>query len=121
MRDETDYENLSVFEQLKRGLEQAIASGQGELSLRTTVLPAPPPPTSRSKVAALRKRLGMSQSVFAATLNVSTKLVQSWEQGTRVPDRGELRLIQLLTIDPGLASRILHLRPSTRRVTRSRV
>ena len=77
------------------GLEQALAHGRGEPSLKTTTLPLPPPPAGKARVTALRKKLTMSQSVFAATLNVSTKLVQSWEQGVRMPDRGELRLIDL--------------------------
>jgi transcriptional regulator with XRE-family HTH domain len=58
-------------------------------------------------VIALRKKLKMSQSVFAAALNVSTKLVQSWEQGVRMPDRGELRLIEILTKQPELVSSLI--------------
>jgi hypothetical protein len=49
----------------------------------------------------------MSQSVFAAALNVSTKLVQSWEQGARKPNRGELRLIEILTKQPDLVSNLI--------------
>jgi putative transcriptional regulator len=36
-------------------------------------------------LAALRKQTAMSQAVFARLLNVSTKTVQSWEQGVREP------------------------------------
>ena len=82
---ETDYEKLSVFEQIRRGLLDSIAHSRGELTLRTTQLPAPPPAASPARVAALRRRLKMSQSVFAAALNVSPRLVQSWEQGLRTP------------------------------------
>jgi len=102
MKEKTDYENMSVFEQVKAGLEEVLAYGRGELNLKTTVLPLPPPPASRAKLIALRKKLKMSQSVFAAALNVSTKLVQSWEQGVRKPDRGELRLIEILGREPEL-------------------
>ena len=56
---------------------------------------------------ALWKKLKMSQSVFAAALNVSTKLVQSWEQGVRMPSRGELRLIEILTRQPELVSSLI--------------
>jgi putative transcriptional regulator len=103
----TDYENISVFEQVKRGLEESIAYSRGELNLKTTTLPLRPRPASRARVIALRKELKMSQSVFAAALNVSTKLVQSWEQGVRKPDRGELRLIELLTKEPRLVSDLI--------------
>src|SRR5437763_6849228 len=97
-----DYENLNVFEQIKRGLEQSIAHSRGELSLRTTTLPLPPPPATPRRVLTLRKRLKMSQAVFAATLNVSPKLVHSWEQGARTPSRGDLRLLQLIEKDPAV-------------------
>lgn len=66
-------------------MEQSIAYSRGEVSLRTTTLPLPPPPASPRRVAALRRRLKISQSVFAAALNVSPKLVQSWEEGLRRP------------------------------------
>ena len=55
---------------------------------------------------ALRKKLRMSQSVFAAALNVSTKFVQSWER-VRMPCRGELRLIEILTGQPELVSSLI--------------
>ena len=91
----SDPQQASLFQRLKKGLEDSIAYSRGELTLRTTALPPPPPPVSPRQIAALRRRLKMSQSIFAATLNVSPKLVQSWEQGLRKPDRGDLRLIQI--------------------------
>ena len=96
----SDSENASLFERLQKGLLDSIAHSRGELSLRTTSLPMPPPPASPRRVAALRRKLKMSQSVFAAALNVSPKLVQSWEQGLRRPGRGDLRLIQIIESRP---------------------
>ncbi|HZL37688.1 MAG TPA: hypothetical protein VFC78_20390 [Tepidisphaeraceae bacterium] len=78
-----DYEKMSAFEQIKGGLQDGIAHARGELTLNTTVLPKPAPPMSKAKIARLRKNLRMSQRLFAAALNVSAKLVQSWEQGSR--------------------------------------
>ena len=101
------HEAASFFERLKRGMEESIAYSRGELNLKTTALPLPPPPANSAKVVALRKKLKMSQSVFAASLNVSTKLVQSWEQGVRKPDHGELRLIELLTKEPAIVSKLI--------------
>lgn len=97
-----DHEKLGVFEQIRQGLEESIAQSRGELSLKTTELPVPPPPLSALQVVSLRRRLKMSQSVFAATLNVSPKLVQSWEQGLRKPARGDLRLMQIIHAEPGI-------------------
>ncbi|MGE5609437.1 MAG: helix-turn-helix domain-containing protein [Bacillota bacterium] len=100
------HEKASFFERLKNGLEDSVAYSRGQLSLKTTQLPAPPPPASPRRVRALRKRLRMSQSVFAATLNVSPKLVQSWEQGLRTPDRGELRLLEIIERNPDTVSHL---------------
>jgi len=103
----SEHETAGFFDRLKKGMEESIAHSRGELSLKTTTLPLPPPPAGRARVIALRKKLKMSQSVFAAALNVSTKLVQSWEQGARAPNRGELRLIEILTKQPELVSDLI--------------
>jgi len=91
---------LSVFDQIKSGLEDSIAYSKGELSLATVGLPAPPPKGNPKKIAALRKELHMSQAVFAAVLNVSTRTVQSWEQGFRDPSDASLRLLQIIESQP---------------------
>jgi putative transcriptional regulator len=101
------HEAASFSDRLRKGMEDSISYSRGDLSLKTTTLPAPPLPATRSQVVALRKKLQMSQSIFAATLNVSTKLVQSWEQGLRTPDHGELRLIEILTKQPEVVSKLI--------------
>jgi putative transcriptional regulator len=116
----SDSETASFFEIVKKGLEESLAYTRGEITLRTTVLPMPPPAMSRRKIVALRKQFKMSQSVFAATLNVSTKLVQSWEQGTRIPERGDLRLLNLLMQKPGLIDHIFNAPPRPKAAKRQR-
>ncbi len=94
--------DMSVFEQIKSGLEDGIAYFRGELTLVTIPVPAPPPKATPGKIAALRRDLRMSQSVFAATLNVSTRTVQSWEQGLRAPNQASLRLLQIIRTQPSV-------------------
>ena len=103
----SESERATFFQRVKKGLEDSIAYSRGELSLRTTTLPLPPAPASRQRVTALRRKLKMSQSVFAAALNVSPKLVQSWEQGSRQPRRGELRLIEIIEKRPQLMAELI--------------
>lgn len=93
---------MGVFEQVKTGLEDCLAHAQGELTLATIRVPAPPPKANPRRIAALRRNLHMSQSVFAATLNVSTKTVQSWEQGVREPNEASLRLLQIIGSQPSV-------------------
>lgn len=98
---------MSVYDQIKSGLEDSIAHARGELSLVTLDLPAPPPAANSKKVAAIRRKLRMSQSVFAATLNVSTKTVQSWEQGLRTPSDASLRLLEIIGRRPDIVNTIV--------------
>jgi putative transcriptional regulator len=96
-----------LAERLKRGLAEAIGHVKGELSLRTVDVPTPPPNMAGKEVASLRAKTGMSQSVFARVLNVSTKTVQSWEQGERTPSHAALRMLQVLDENPTVVFEIV--------------
>jgi putative transcriptional regulator len=100
----------SLFERLKTGLQEGIGFAREELSLRTTEVPDRPPAFPAAKVMRLRRRLRMSQGVFARMLNVSPKTVQSWEQGERQPSQAALRLLQILGARPGVVCAIVGLR-----------
>jgi len=100
----------SLFARLKAGLEEGIQFAQGELNLRTTVLPGRPPPLAAQEVVHLRQQLNMSQGVFAKMLNVSPKTVQSWEQGERKPSQAALRLLQILGTRPEVVCQIVGVR-----------
>ena len=90
----------SVFEQIKAGLEDSLAYSRGQISLRTVTIPSPPPRVGPKSIASLRRDLRMSQALFAATLNVSKRTVQSWEQGLRKPSDASLRLLQIIRNRP---------------------
>jgi putative transcriptional regulator len=90
------------LERLKAGLEEGIRNARGEVTLKTTTLEMPdrPPEVDADELTKLRLASGMSQAVFARMLNVSTKTIQSWEQGQRKPSQAALRLIQVFRHDP---------------------
>ena len=46
--------------------------------------------------AAIRERERVSQAVFAAFLNVRTKLVSEWERGEKKPSGPSLKLLSLI-------------------------
>jgi putative transcriptional regulator len=106
----------SLFERLKTGLEEGIQFAKGELNLHTTEAVARPPTLQAGEVVQLRQQLKMSQGVFAQMLNVSTKTVQSWEQGERQPSQAALRLLQILSAKPAMVCRILGIRKNTSRL-----
>ena len=93
---------LPVAEQIRKGLEEAIRHAKGEITLKTTTFEIPdrPPEVGAQELTKLRLKSGMSQAVFARMLNVSTKTVQSWEQGQRRPSQAALRLIQVFRQNP---------------------
>ncbi|MBC7819432.1 MAG: helix-turn-helix domain-containing protein [Planctomycetaceae bacterium] len=98
-----------LFERLKKGLEEGIAHAQGALTLRTVEVPEEPPEIDAKSLASLRTQAAMSQAVFAKLLNVSTKTLQSWEQGLRQPSDASRRLIQVFREEPGMVCRIVGL------------
>lgn len=106
-------QSMSVFEQIKTGLEESLAHAKGELTLVTTTLPAPPPKANPKRIAAIRRNLHMSQSVFAATLNVSMRTVQSWEQGVREPNEASSRLLQIIGTQPSVVEALFSARPAS--------
>lgn len=98
-----------LFDRLKQGLQEGIAHAQGGLTLRTVEVPDDPPEIDGPTLVALRAQAAMSQAVFAKLLNVSTKTLQSWEQGLRQPSEASRRLIQVFSEQPAMLCRIVGL------------
>ncbi|MDX2035164.1 MAG: helix-turn-helix domain-containing protein [Isosphaeraceae bacterium] len=111
MKDRT--ERASVAEQIRKGLEEAVRHARGEITLKSTIveLPEEPPEIDAPALAAIRGQSRMSQAVFARLLNVSTKTVQSWEQGLRTPSHAARRLIQIYCEHPEMVCRSVGLPP----------
>ncbi len=91
-------ERPRLFDRLKKGLEEGIAHERGERTLRVAevIVPDPPRLYTADDVRRIRARLKMSQAGFAHLLQVSSKTVQSWEQGTRRPQQSSARLLQFI-------------------------
>ncbi len=51
---------------------------------------------SPNQIISLRENLGLTQSLFAAYLNVSDKVVKRWEQGKTKPTGATLKLLLLV-------------------------
>lgn len=91
---------VQVFDDLIAGLREAIALKKGrKSSLRITEIPRVKPMKPR-EIKGIRLALGASQSVFAHVLNVSPKVVQSWEQGARRPTSAALKLLSIARSNP---------------------
>lgn len=87
---------------LIEAMQEALDHSEGKIELRTTRLPVTPVPQTMSadEIRDTRKKLGMSQGVFAMTIGVSKKTVESWETGRYMPDGAARRLISIMQSDP---------------------
>jgi putative transcriptional regulator len=87
---------IDVGSELIQGMENAVAHARGKKrASRETVVAVRIP--ARVNVGRIRRKLGLSQAVFAARFGFSIKNVQNWEQGSRQPE-GPARAY-LLVID----------------------
>ena len=102
--NKTNYMSDEAFADLKEAMEGALAFERGERrrDLKVTRIQAPRPPKAMSPkdIAKIRERLNCSQAVFAMMLNISTKTVQAWEQGSREPGDAALKLLTIAKRHP---------------------
>jgi putative transcriptional regulator len=92
----------SDFQKLCESIKQAGEIRQGKRKpSRTFEHPDPDP-------QAIRKRLGLSQSRFAAIIGVSVRTLQNWEQGRRRPEGPAKALLRVVDKDPEAVLHALH-------------
>lgn len=58
-------------------------------------------------VGALRKRLNLSQSVFAAQFGITLAVLRDWEQGRRKPDATARAFLKVIEREPETVRRVL--------------
>ena len=85
---------MSNFEDIKKGLEQAIEYEKGKLKSKTTTLSILPVESfSPIEIKEIRKSTGLTQKLFAMYMGVSVKSVEAWESGKNHPDGAACRLL----------------------------
>lgn len=91
---------VQIFDALMEGFREAIARKRGQtVALGETEIPRVKPMRPR-QIRRIRQALGASQAVFAYILDVSPKVVQSWEHGARRPTNAALKLLSIAQSDP---------------------
>lgn len=113
-RRRTRTRRASIGQEIIAGLREALEFECGEetgaqfraapISARRADA-APAPEFTPREVASIRKRLGVSQAVFARLLNVSASTTRSWEQGVNAPGGAASRLLQVAQLDPAVLLR----------------
>jgi len=89
---------------LIEAMQEAVAHSEGKIELKTTYFSLNPvcENISIEEIKNTRKKLGVSQDMFALILGVSKKTVKSWETGRYTPAGAARRLITMLQKDPAL-------------------
>jgi len=94
-----------VCKDLMEGLEALVQSlDEGEplekrFTVHTVTIPEPAS-YSASAVKRVRRKLGVSQALFAQIMGTSKKLIEAWETGTRTPSLMACRLLDAIHRDP---------------------
>ncbi len=89
--------------EILEGLDGAVAYSQGETARgRAHVVHVPVP-----DIAALRKRIGLSQDKFARAFGVSAGTLRNWEQGRHQPPGAARVPLGLIDREPEAVARTL--------------
>ncbi len=92
---------MSLFDDIKTGLQEAIAYEKGELQAKTTTICITPVATfTPTEIKGIRNSTGMTQKLFAKYMGVSVKTVEAWEAGRNHPEGAACRLLTLTKNDP---------------------
>lgn len=100
----------SVEQELIDGLNEVLnhKRRKKKLSSRIREIPDPAPEWTAKEIKSFReKTLAMSQTEFAALLNIKVPTVRAWEQGRNVPSGAAARLIEALKKDPTLIEKLI--------------
>ena len=89
--------------ELIAAMREAVDHVHGKIKLPGRIVRVP----DRVDVAALRRRLGLSQSAFAARFGFSLAAVRDWEQGRRRPEKAARILLMIIARDPKAVERAL--------------
>lgn len=96
---------MSLYDDIRQGLQEAIDYNKGKVSARKTVITITPVVSfSADEIKAIRNSTGMTQSLFAKFMGVSTKTVEAWESGRNHPEGAACRMLALTKANPSFPS-----------------
>lgn len=88
----------NIGQEILEGLREIKADKKGGRQLVRRELKEPSSPS------AIRQKLQLSQSAFASWMGVSTRTIQEWEQGRRVPQGPAKALLRIAEQRPEVFS-----------------
>lgn len=99
-----------IFAEISEGFSALASAREGKQTLRTHKVAFKPAPKVTSKdVAKLRKKLDLSQAVFATRLRTNVDTVRNWEQDRSGVNSQAALLLRLVEKYPDTLDRIAQL------------
>ena len=100
--------DFNYYEQLKQGLEDAVAYKKGDKKrARVSIREIHVPEYKAADVARVRATLRLSQRGLAFALGVSARTVEAWEAGRNVPSGSARHLLYLFEKDDSLVGQFV--------------
>jgi putative transcriptional regulator len=96
-------EHRALGRRLIAAMDEVAAHLRGEIQLTEYEVRVP----EQVDVAALRRRLDLSQAAFARTYGLDVAAVRAWEQHRRKPDRTARILLAVIAREPAAVLRAL--------------
>jgi putative transcriptional regulator len=91
---------MSTFgKDLIESAREALAIARGEKQPARVFMPP------SVEVAAIRKRLGLSQQAFASRFGLNVGILRDWEQKRRNPDQAARTLLRVIEHEPETVAR----------------
>src|SRR5690606_5026738 len=87
----------SLFREMMTGVAEMGTHRKGKITLRETEVEyRPRPRMSAAQIVALRKKMRMSQQVFARRIRTSPETLRNWEQSKSRPNAQAALLLKLV-------------------------
>src|SRR5690606_1655495 len=97
----------NLFDEMMQGIDEMAAQREGKITLRqVTVENRPAPEVTADEIVALRKKMKMSQKVFAMRIRTSAETLRNWEQDKDKPNAQAALLIKLVEQYPDMFDRL---------------
>lgn len=91
-----------LFDSLMDGIDEMNAHRAGKKTSARVHVP------KKVDVAAVRKKLGMTQKDFCATFAIAERTLKSWESGERTPEGPARVLLTMISREPHTVLRLTH-------------
>jgi putative transcriptional regulator len=91
-----------ISQSIIKGLEEALAFSKGKKTAKRSrdIIISELPMYKGNQVKKIRRKIDVTQKIFAEVLGVSVKTVEAWEGNRNIPDGPAQRLIYAIDNNP---------------------